>query len=341
MSERWIAELLDARLNSLGELPRVRGGSLDWSIFRDVIGAGQLQLTRAPEPDIDWLSCRVRIWWEHGQRIAVGTYLPAIPGDEQDGPVERFDVALSDLSLALTSVVGKWLTYPVGTVVTDKVAAILKARGLTGSITASTDKLTTALTWEPEDTWLKVANDLLAAVGYDSLLIDPMGRAIVEPYTEPDQRPVVATYGGEPGDLAMLAKTTQEAAIFDIPTGFVVYVEGDEEKKGLIGRADLPDAHPLSAVSRGREVLASEHGEATSQKAADALAKSRLQDKLGITRRVTVTHPMDEVRLKDVVAIRGRGVTGPVVQRDLTLGVGAVVTDTVRRIYSDGDVSWL
>lgn len=342
MAEWWSVDLLDRQDRKKVTLSRIRGGSLDWSIFRAVPGAGSIELTAQPDVDIDWLNDRFRIWWHRGSHVqSMGIYLGQIPGWTQSGPVRQTTITLADKTEILNSPIGLWLTYPAGTVVVDQVVALIRDRGETAiQVEPSTETLRTALTWEPETTWLTVVNDLLAAINYGSLWCDTAGTYRLEPYVAPEARPIVATYGGGADHARMLPSWTDEADLASLPTGFRVYVAGDDSTPGLIGKADLPTEHPLSAASRGRPILTTESGEATSQAIADEIAARRLQESLQVTRRAAITHPVDDTQMGDVIAHAPLGFSGAVVQRTIKLDVGAVVTDTLRRIYTGGDLPW-
>lgn len=340
--DSWLVERLDRRGYLLGRLPRVRGGSLSWSIFKAVPGSGSIELTRTPGTGIDWLNDRIRITHLDGdKRTAMGVWLISMPGWDTDGPVTHTTIGLLDKTEALNSPIGQWLTYPAGAVVTDQAVAIIRARGeMAISVAASPSTLRTAMTWEPQDTWLTVVNDLLATINYGSLWADMDGRLRVEPYVAPADRPIAATYGAAPDGLPMRPQWGDEADVYSLPTGVRIYVPGDETTPGLIGRADLPDSHPLSAASRGRELLLVEQGEAVDQVTANALAARRLDGALQVTRRVTVTHPVDATQVNDVVTHGPLALNAAIVERSVALAPGAAAKDTIRHIYTGGDLPW-
>lgn len=341
-ADMWRVDLLDAQENVKLTLPRVREGKLDWSIFRAVSGGGSLSWTQDDVP-ISWLTDRIRITHIDGAGVEtpLGVWLPSMPGWDTSPTATTTTVELLDKTELLNSPVGSWVTYPAGTVVTDQVAAIIAARGERHTlITASTATLSTAQSWEPGDTWLTVVNDLLASINYASLWADMDGLLVVAPYVAPGDRLVVATYGGDPGDALMTPEWSDRAEIFALPTGARIYVAGDESTPGLIGAADLPEAHPLSAVSRGREILIADEGEADSQATANALAQRALDDAMRVTRNVEVAHPLDGTQVNDAVHHRPLGLDATITQRSIDMGVGAVVTDTIRHIYTGGELPW-
>ena len=341
-SDSWRVELLDRKDRVKALLPRVRGGKLAWSIFKSVAGSGSIELTRTPAAGIDWLNDRIRITHLAGDvETPMGVWLISVPGWDTDGPVTHTTLALSDKCQALNGPIGAPLTYAAGTVVTDKVLSIIRARGETAiSVVPSALTLRTSQSWKAEDTWLTVANDLLKTINYASLRADAAGQLRVEPYVAPADRPIAATYGGDEGDLKMRPAWSDEADIYSLPTGARIQVTGDEATTGMIGKADLPAAHPLSAASRGTDWLLVEEGEAASQTVANQIAARRLDEAMQVTRRVSVTHPIDGTDLNDVVHHGPLSLDAAIVERQVDLGVGAVVTDAIRHIYTGGDLPW-
>ena len=343
MAEWWSMDVLDAQERTKGRLGKVLSGELDWSIFRAVPGAGQLDVDIDADtaPEVAWLSDRLRIRHHDGATVTDhGIWLPATPGRKRSGQRSTVTLKLLDKVELLNSPVGTYVTYTAGTVVTDAVVAILAARGETRLLlTPSAATLPGPLTWEPDRTWLQVANDLLTAIGYASLAAGLDGRLRVVPYVAPGDRTVVATYG-PPSGRPMIESWTDEASLWEVPTGVRIIVAGNETTPGLIGSADLPATSPWSADSIGRDKLHVEDGEAVDQTTADALAQRRLLDRLQVTRRVTIEHPLDDVEVDQVVTHGPLGVTGNVVARKLRLGLGAVVEDTIRHIYTGGAMPW-
>ena len=56
--------------------------------------------------------------------------------------------------------------------------------------------------------------------------------------------------------------------------------------------------------------------------------------------RVSVTHPIDSTDLNDVVHHGPLNLDAAIVERQVDLRVGAVVTDAIRHIYTGGDLPW-
>lgn len=349
-AEWWTADLLDASDNRLGRLLRIRGGSLEWSIFRSVKGSGSLELTADPSAAIQssWLGAdRVRIEHHAGDPDGdyatrpFGIWIATRPSREYDGAVERSTLALVDKTHLLNQPTGRWATYPAGTPVVSTVRGIIASRGVGPAVIEdSGETLRAPLNFDPSDvTWLQICNDLLRAIGYDSLTANMDGSLISGPYVPPDDRELMETYGAGAG--LMVPRWTDDADASDMPNVVHVYAPGDDLTPGLVGSASNDNPlDPLSTFNRGEIVAPVEQVEATSQAAIDAIARQRLAELSQVTRRATITHPVDHVQLGDLVRHSPGGFSGAVVQRSVDLGIGAVVSDTIRRIYTGGDLPW-
>ena len=342
MTERWEINLLDRKNYVKRELGTCKSGTLEYSIFRSVTGSGELEYNDFKNEDIDWLHDRIGInFYKDGVKYPKGHWLMSVPEWQYDESIKKATISLTDKCALFDSSVGKWLTYNKGANVINTVIGIIKSKGETLiKATASTKTLSKAKTYAPDATWLEVVNDLLNTIGYDSLWVDDFGVFRLEDYVPPGERPIKGRYGAG-GDYKMKRQFIDIADLTDIPTGFVAFTQGDEEVAGLIARVDLLAKHPLSASSRGYELLQSEQVEAADLDALKKIAQSRLNDKLQITRKAEYTHPMDDVELNDVVYNNHLLFKGPVVQRSISLAAGAVVKDTMRWIYTEGELPWL
>lgn len=341
MAEYWQVDVLDQDDRPTGlELP-ITGGSLDWSQFKPVRGGGSLSL--ASPPDVDWLTARLRIRHHRDGEPPrpVGVWLPILPGWQHTPTTVTGSVAVLDKTELLNQPIGSRHQVPAGTVITDTVAQIIRNHGEEAlALTPSAATTRTALLWEPQDTWLKVANDLLDAAGYAALWVDPRGWWRAEPWTPPNRRPVIATYGGVDGDYLMTPAFQDEADLSSIPNEVIAIAAGDDTRPGLIGRAQntAPDS-PLSIPARGRVIRRVVDGlEAASQAVIDQHARRLLAESSEVTRRVTWTHPLDDTDLGDRIHLRPLDMPGVIVERKITLGLGAVVTDTARNIYTGGNL---
>lgn len=351
-SEQWHVELLDRQDRPLGALGRVRSLSLEWSIFRSVEGSGTLEVTHDPgvaRPP-DWRSDRIRISHTDGRgvRRPLGVWVAALPRRSHTaGGLTHESVQLADKASILHQPVGRYMSLDEGTVVTDLITQILAEHGeARHEVQHSPATLPAARLVEPEVTWLELANDLLQVIGYDSLKAGVRGLVGAAPYVDPDSRPITATYGSGAA-RRMLPDWVDEMDASEVPNIMWITSDGPEDpephraSQGFVGYAELTDpADPLSTANRP-PIVATEHvATLADQGAADRLARKRLEDKTSVVRRATITHPIDGTQLGGVVEHRPAGFVGAIVQRAIRYGAGAVVEDTVRRIYRSGEVPW-
>lgn len=339
MIERWSFTLLDVNDREKATLPRVRGGSMEWSTFAQIPSKGTIQITEDAAVDIDYLNDRVRCThYSDDVPTVIGTFVLSMTGRNVD-VVSRVELQLADKCELLNNEIGEWVTVPAGAVVTDKIVDIINGRGETSvALTESSLTMPIARTWAPNMTWLQMVNDLLSLINYSSLYTDPMGNFVIAPYVPPGSRRIAGTYGA--GALRMKPTWIDEASFYTLPNGARMYVPGTDTAAGFIGKADLPDAHPLSAANRGRQILLVKEVEAANLTTANGLAERELLNALQVIRRVTIEHPVDGTTIDEVVELPHLDLVGPIVNREITIGVGAVVKDTVRTIYTQGALPW-
>lgn len=341
--ERWSAQLLDDADQVVGELPGVSDGSLEWSIFKPVAGSGSLTFADPLDLDVTWMTARIRILHHLGDTATpVGIWLPAIPEWGYDWPRRTATIELLDKTELLNRSPGRWVSAPTDVAATAWVRQMIQeGTGETAAIGDSDTRLATPQVFDPlESTWLQILNAVLAAIGYTTLSATWSGVLTASRYLAPAERSPVGTYGGQPGDLRMRPEFSDVAGVFDVPNTVTVIAPATDTKPALIGTAINDDPSSPFAVSLVGVRPHVEEGEAATQEAADALATRRLQELSQITRRITWQHPMDISRLDDAVDFRPLGERLALVQRSISLGVGAVVETTGRRIYTGGESPW-
>lgn len=340
MSRRdsWRIEILDRQEYVTETRVRVTDGSLRWSKDQAVSGSGSMTITlpRGEADAIDWRSNRIRITHSDGQLDRVhGIWLPQISGRSVGEALTSLSVSLADKTELYNRPVGSWLTYPSGSVVTDVLTAILTRQG-ERSIQVTPSAATLAKAWScgPEETWLTVINALAATINYAGLRATLDGVLILAPAMALDQSPSTAIYGAQPDHLRLKPAWSVDTDLYALPTGVVVYVARPDGLKGWIGRADLPDDHPLSAANRG-ERLVTEQGDTTTLAATQTRAELRLAELTQATASIQIQHPIDTTGHLDTVTVDPEGVAGQIVERSISLGVGAVVQSTIR-----AEVQW-
>ncbi|RRD03234.1 hypothetical protein EII34_15120 [Arachnia propionica] len=342
MAEWWSIDLLDKEENLLGTFGQIEGGSVDWNIDRAIHGGGTLEVSQPPS-GVDWLSHRLRLTHHRGEHTTrMGVWVPTWPEIDIDGDHRRMSVQVLDKTSILSREIPYMSEVTAGTVVTDKVAEIIRDRGEHAiAITPSPLTLPSTLTWDAKTTRLKQINDLLSAIGHGGLWCDGNGWFRAEPYVAPGDRPLAATYGGDPGDYRVLRTYRDAANLADLPNRVVVYSPGSSTRAAMRADAELPASHPLGSHRRGDIPRTYDGVEAANQQVLDRHAERLLAQATNVTRRVTYRHPVDDVQLRDRVHIRRLNIDGAVINRRIQLGIGPVVEDTIRHIYAAGDKLWI
>lgn len=123
----------------------------------------------------------------------------------------------------------------------------------TGSkvVTPSSVLMDVAQSWEPGTTRLRIINDLLARVNYNSLSFNETGQAIVSPYVMPDKRAAEWIYADD--DYGLLVPGGEQTLDLASVPNRITLVCSDPDRPLKIGVAtNTNPANPTSTVRRGR-----------------------------------------------------------------------------------------
>lgn len=142
-------------------------------------------------------------------------------------------------------------TVTAGTAYTTAVSTLLGSISKTIATSAST--LAADLEWEIGTTKLKVINDLLAAINYESLSFDEDGTAVVKPYTTPSTRPEEYTYADDESSL-VFPGTQQALDLFGVANKWVIYVSRPDRTLLTATYTNSDPSSPTSTVSRQRTI---------------------------------------------------------------------------------------
>jgi hypothetical protein len=130
--------------------------------------------------------------------------------------------------------------------------------------------LSTAKEWPPGTTKLKMINELLSMINYESLSFDEDGQALVRPYRPPSERAPEYTYADDQHGL-VVPTVDQELDIFNVPNQWVMVVSEPELDTPIRSTYTNSDpASPTSTVRRQRTITDyREEQEAVDQAALD------------------------------------------------------------------------
>jgi hypothetical protein len=269
----------------------------------------------------------------------LGVFLLATPErtvDDDDVVMREVDAYDQLLVLQQDKVADRY-SIPAGTVYTTAIATLVF--GLAASIVPSSLTLATTLEWEPGTTKLRILNDLLAAINYESAWFDETGRLVCRPYQSPAVRGPEYTYNDDNASV-ITGKVGQTIDLFGVPNKWVL-VKSEADLPAIVGTyTNTSPTSPTSTVSRGRVIVDFR----TEEDAADQTTINAKAARLGFeasqvfenVKFNTAAMPMhsnaDVVALKiDALAIDGKYSEHT---WELPLETGATMAHTVRRVVS-------
>lgn len=196
-------------------------------------------------------------------RFDLGVFAMTTPTRPLGEAVATYGVTGYDRLYLLQRPVGDSYSVPAGT---DYLQAILDAIAAAGLVGVQLDgsaggkTLPTAKAWpllqdSNGTTWLRIVNDLLAAIGYRSLWCDEAGLFRGDPYVAPDGRQPEWLF--DLGAYTILGEDRELTEdTYAVPNRWVFVQQNRDLANppapgdGLY-QYDLPDADPMSAASRG------------------------------------------------------------------------------------------
>lgn len=204
------------------------GGEVDRDATADIHGTCKLQVSRK----LAWGSAQVR----PRMRVTssgigpvtfyLGVYLLTTPTNDVDATPQTYAVTGYDRLWWLSQQIGDSYTVAAGTGVLAAVRAVIAASGAPGQVlldgTASGATLAADMAWPlttyQSPTYLQVANDLLASIGYRNLWVDENGNFRADPYLLPAQRAVEWTHDVTNQATCLVGvDRTETYDLFDVP----------------------------------------------------------------------------------------------------------------------------
>lgn len=235
---------------------------------------------------LDWGYHRVRPWVTvtgngRTDTQAVGTFALTATPQPRAPSLPTYDVDGYDLLYLMDQPVDRGWTAPRDRSYLDSVKALCTQQGLGVDIPpGSTETPPTPRSWTITDdtTWLAIANELLAAVGFQALAMTPGGRAYSERYVEPAQRRVALHYDATTAGSSVEAVDgvlTHEYT--DAPNRWVAYRTDPELGPPRVGAGiaviDNVSTGPASQQSRGMVIPRLEQVDAVDQAALEDAAR--------------------------------------------------------------------
>lgn len=271
----------------------------------------------------------------------LGIFLLGTPTkEERNGVIYREVEAYDGLLVLQENKIMERVTAPVGELYTDFIYSVLQAAGVRKwNIEPSPKTISTALEWAIGTDYLRIINDLLAAINYTPLWTDENGYYISSLYRSPQEAPIDFDYIAD--ELSVIYNgMTEELDLFNVPNRWIV-VLNDPEREPLVStfQNENPDS-PTSYQSRGRWIV--DYREVTDiadQEALDAyteriaFAASQVYGKVQFETASMPFHAYSDVIYLENQAL---GLSGKFSETDWTLklDVGAKMSHQVRRIVN-------
>jgi hypothetical protein len=120
-------------------------------------------------------------------------------------------------------------------------------------VSPSTKTLEAAKEWDPGTSKLKIINELLGALNYESLSFDCEGRAVVQPYRTAAERAEEYVYGSDDNGL-IIPNAHQEFDLFGVHNKWVMTVSDPDRPPITATYTNTDPASPTSTVRRGRTI---------------------------------------------------------------------------------------
>lgn len=336
---------LNAARTHLGPLDNVLGGSIENNALRAIKRTARFTMRETGE--LNYLSDLVRPWARLSMpdggfvEWPLGTFSLATPDRELDeAGVVRREVEAYDLLVVLNDdrVLDRY-SVAAGVAYTTAISTVATSAGLSVAVTPSALTLPAAMEWEPGTSKLRIVNDLLAAINYESATVDEYGVLLVRPYQSPTTRAVEYTYSDGEASVRR-GRALQTLDLFSVPNVWVL-VKSEPDQAALLSTYTNSDpASPTSTVSRGRSIVDFRTEEdAPNQATLDAKAARLAFEASQVFEAVafdTAAMPMhsnaDLLRLE----LPGLAVSARYVEQtwSLPLTTGATMTHRARRVVT-------
>lgn len=222
------------------------GGEVEFHLAADVHGTCQLTVAR----ELDWPNVRLAPYYRVTarqlgltRRFNLGVYIPQTPEVVLGETPHSFDVRGDDKLSLLQPIVGDSYVVSSGTSYLEAVRDVIRDAGAGGRVrldsSAAGETLTTPMVWaltsaEP-DTYLNIANDLLRAVGYESLWVDEDGYFRAGPYIAPADQGPFWTFDLEDPRLNLVSEQRSYKLVTGGPTNWWRFVAKNPETEPTEG----------------------------------------------------------------------------------------------------------
>lgn len=253
-------ELLDSAGTIIGDLTNVLGGKIDQNWLADIKRKATFKMREVG--GINYLSDRIRPyvrvgvspygtndWVEYPQ----GVFLLSSPkrGADPQLRVTRDVEAYDLLQVFSDDLVSARYTIAAAANVTTAIVTLLGS--ILQRVSPSASTLPTAKEWDPGTSKLRIINDLLNTINYESLSFDEDGYAVVQPYVAASSRADEYRYETDTRGL-IVPQAEQELDLFRIANKWVLVVSDPDRAELIASYTNADPASPTSTIRRGRTI---------------------------------------------------------------------------------------
>lgn len=265
-------ELLNQNLDVLDDLAdNLVGGDVARDSYADLHGSANLQI----DVELDWGTAILRPYMVMSDgvtelRFNLGAYYTSTPEHAIGANLNVNTVTGIDILDGLNSSVGETYVVDTGVPYLTAVEGILLANGYTQYLleqTAIGSILPSPKVWILDDntTWLKIVNDLLAAIGYQSIFSDWNGQLVAQAYNDPALRASEFSY--DVGETTTMIEPNRsiELDFYKVPNRWVFYRTGSTDGPAPVEGNGIytfvnQSTGPTSVDSRGGRVITRTQG---------------------------------------------------------------------------------
>jgi hypothetical protein len=255
-------ELLDSEHVTVDSaLPFVLSGEVSMNWLADIKRTAKFTIRETGT--IDYLSDRIRPHvrvhlppWESNDYMEFpqGVFLLSTPDRDllRNGQIVREVEAYDQLQIYSDDLIDTRYTLTAGINVIAAVTTLLD--DVSASIEPSSATLPVDKEWEPGTSKLRIINDLLDMINYNSLSFDEMGLAVIDLYRAPSDRAEEYEYATDQHST-IHPETKQEFDLFSVPNK-IVLVYSEVDAAPLVSTYVNNDpGSPTSTVNRGRTIV--------------------------------------------------------------------------------------
>lgn len=331
-AEAYRLHLADRRDNLLRPL-LMESGRIDFSMFREVPGGGEVLILS--DPDVTWSNQRLVVEYvaqQGAEEIKYRLITGVVTGHQPDeltglSRIEFLDKCVILLEDEVTESYG----VAVNDLVVNRVRELIESTGETRhNIENSTERVRVARSWPAGTSKLTIINELLDSVSYSRIRATGGGVFVAQPLSSG----IDPIYDFREDDQTVYSpQIDDERDLLSIPNQIICKSTTDGEEEPLVSVVQNQDPdNEWSIPRRGRVISRTiEDIEVTSQSVLDDIAIGYMSSSSQVTWRQTLRHLRLSLGIDDTV-IGPNGQEAKIVEYGQELAPGALTETVIRRM---------